>query len=253
MKVEYVFGIFDFGVFVKNKKSYYYIYLFKLLKDYLEDDMNKIKLVLFDMDGTLLKERGIFEIAKKKKFVKKLEVLINDKNLDFHERSIEIAKLSRGLDKNDLLKIFRKITLNDNVEYVIKEIKKKGIYTAIVTDSYLFLAEDLKNRLDIDYVFANNLIIDNNIITGEIKIHNKELKRDFYSGEIYSICKSCVLEDLCKKLNINTNDTIAIGDGKVDIGMLKKAGIGIAFNAAVEVQKNADIVTSDMKKILEYI
>ncbi|KYK34223.1 MAG: hypothetical protein AYK22_05645 [Thermoplasmatales archaeon SG8-52-3] len=215
--------------------------------------MSNFKLVMFDMDGTLIKDRGIFVIAEKKGFKDELLKKIRNYNLEFYERSIDIARLSKGLNKTDLLEIFRSIILSENVEKVIKELKKHNIKTAVATDSYKFLADDLKDRLGLDYSFANNLIIKNDIITGELEIHNKNLTQDFFSGKIYSICKSCALEQLCKDLGINLKETIAVGDGKVDIGMIKKAGLGIAYNAPEEVQRNADIVTNDLRVILKYI
>ncbi len=215
--------------------------------------MSKFKLVIFDMDGTLIKDRGIFVIAEKKGFKEELIKKIKDDSIEFYKRSIDIAKLSIGLNKREILEIFRSIKLSENVEKVITELKEHNIKTAIATDSYKFLADDLKDRLKIDYTFANNLIINEDIITGELEIHNKDLTQDFFSGEIYSICKSCALEQLCNELRINLNEAIAVGDGKVDIGMIKKAGLGIAYNAPEEVQKNADIITNDLRKILDYI
>ena len=215
--------------------------------------MSKFKLVMFDMDGTLIQERGIFVIAEKKGFLDELIKNINSNTFDFYKKSIDIAKLSKGLNVNEILEIFRSIKISENAENVIKELKKQNIKTAIATDSYKFLADDLKERLGIEYSFANNLIIDNNIITGELEIQNKDLTQDFFSGKIYSICKSCALENLCNELNINISEAIAVGDGKVDIGMIKKAGLGIAYNAPEIVQKNADVVTNDLKIILDYI
>jgi len=215
--------------------------------------MSKFKLLLFDMDGTLLKERSIFVFAEKKGFMDALIKLIYNSDKEFYEKSIEIAKSLKGMNSKELLKIFREIPLNNHVENVIQEIKKKGIITAIVTDSYQFLADDLKDRLGINYAFANNLILDEDIVTGELIIHNKDLKKEFIGNKIYSICKSCVLEQLCKKFNINPDEVIAVGDGKVDICMLKKAGLGIAYKAPREVQKHADISTEDMREILKNI
>ncbi len=211
------------------------------------------KLIVFDMDGTLIKDKGIFVIAEKMDFKDELLRLFNYKGNDFYNKSIEIAKLIKGMRKDKLLDIFRKIPLSDNLEKILKKIKEKKIITAIATDSYTFLAEDLKNRLGLDFVFANNLIIKEGIITGELEIHNKELYKEAYSGKIYSICKSYVLEKLCNDLDISIDESIAIGDGKVDIGMIKKAGLGIAYKASLEVQKNSDVISNDIRVILNYI
>jgi len=145
------------------------------------------------------------------------------------------------------------IPFNKNVELVISELKKRGIITAIATDSYQFLVDDVKDRLGIDYAFGNNLIIDNDIIIGELEIHNKDLTKDFSGENIYSICKSCVLDQLCKDLDISIEEAIAVGDGIVDVSMLETAGLGVAYNAHEKIQKHANVVTNDMRVLLEYI
>lgn len=205
------------------------------------------------MDGTLLKDRGIFVIAEKKGFLEDLIRDIKDNSMEYYQRSIKIAMLSKGKSKQEFLNIFRTVPFNENVEFVIKELKKRGIVTAIATDSYQFLADDVKNRLGIDYAFANKLEFDGDIITGELEIHNKSLEKDFNSENIYSICKSCVLDQLCKDLGISIEEAVAVGDGIVDIGMIKKAGLGVAINASDKVQKHADIVIEDMGMLLDYI
>jgi phosphoserine phosphatase SerB len=211
-----------------------------------------IKLVLFDMDGTLLDGRTIQKFAEEKGFQNELQCLLKSEK-KFYEITIDIAKLLKEMKKTELLKIFRKIPLQDNVEKVIQTLKSKNIKTAIITDSYQFVADDLKKRLKIDYAFANNLVSENGRFTGEIILNNKELIEEPINKEIYSICKSCVLEDICDKLYISQNEVIAVGDGFVDIGMLKKSGIGIAFNAPEKVQKHADVTTNNLIDILEYI
>lgn len=215
--------------------------------------MTMYKLAMFDMDGTLLNARTIFVFAEKKGFQDELMRLIKAQDLEFYEKSIEIAKSLKGMKKEELLEIFRSIPLHEHVESVIIELNKMGVKTAIATDSYQFVADDLKERLGMDYAFANNLIMDDGIVTGELVIHNRDLKEDFDSDKIYSICKSCVLEDLCRDLDISTAEVVAVGDGKVDIGMLKNAGLGVAFNASDEVQKHADIVVNNLREVLEHI
>ena len=121
--------------------------------------MSKFKLVIFDMDGTLIAGRTVFVFAEEKGFEDELLQIING-NKELHKKSIEIAKLLKGMNARELLEIFRNIPLQEHVENVIGEIKKGGIKTAIVTDSYQFVADDLRERLDIYYAFANNLIIE---------------------------------------------------------------------------------------------
>ncbi len=214
--------------------------------------MSKFKLAIFDMDGTLLTDKGIFVIAEKKGFKQELIDILRNDNMEFYERSLEVAKLLKGQNKKEFLEIFRTVPFQDNIKDIIKELSKKNIKTAIATDSYQFLADDLKQRLNIDYAFANNLLTNNDVITGELEIQNKNLIKDL-NGRIYSICKSDVLEKLCIDLSITADEAIAVGYGRVDIGMIKKAGLGIAFNALDEVKDNADVVTDDLGIILRYI
>lgn len=214
--------------------------------------MIKYKLVMFDMDGTLIRDKGIFLFAKRKGFINKLKKEFKNKK-EFYQKSIEIAKFCKGFSKNEFLKIFRSIGFNPYVKEVIGEIKKKKIKSAVVTDSYSFLAEDIQNRLGIDYAFGNNLLMSEDIITGELEIKNRDCKKEYYTGKIYSMCKTCIMDKLCDELEINVNNVIAVGDGIVDIGMLKKAGLGIAINARPDIQKHADISTDDLRVILDYI
>lgn len=212
----------------------------------------KYKLVVFDMDGTLIKGRSIFKFAEEKDFKEELMDVLKD-DIQPYIKSLKIAKFLEGIKIDDLLEIFRKIPLHNNVEVLLKELKKNKVKTAIVTDSYQFIADDLRSRLGIDFAFANNLLSKDGIITGDIIINNEKLINENINNKVFSICKSCILEDLCIKLDIMESEVIAIGDGIVDICMLERAGLGIAYNAPEKVQKHANVITNDIAKILDYI
>jgi phosphoserine phosphatase len=209
------------------------------------------KLVLFDMDGTLLNGRTIYAIAEKKGFTNQLSTILHS-SLEPYEKSIEIAKLLKGLRYQELLDIFRKIPLQEHVDSIVPLLRKNKIKTALVTDGYQRFANDLKKRLGLDYAFANRLIINNPLVTGDLFFSNQVLQRSS-DGKIYSICKRSVLEFLCMTLDITPNEVIAIGDGSVDIDMIESAGLGIAYKAPIEVQYHADIATDDLRVILKYI
>jgi phosphoserine phosphatase len=168
------------------------------------------------------------------------------------QKSIKIAKFLKGQNSTELLNIFHKIPLQKDIKKIVKKLKERSIITAIVTDSYQFIADDLKERLHFDYAFANTLIIKNRIVTGNIILNNKK-KEICHQNKIYSICKGMILTRLCDKLNIKNTEVIAVGDGVVDIGMIKKAGLGIAYKAPEHVQRYADVISDDLNIIFEYI
>ena len=211
-----------------------------------------VKLVIFDMDGTLLKQITILVFAEKLGITNELYKLMNTP-MKSYQRSYKIAEYLKGQSKEQLLTWFRSIPLHDHVEEVLKELKEKHIATALVTNSYTFLAEDLQKRLGIDYLYANNLIIDNSIVTGEYQPHNSLLEERFTGCKIHPICKQSVVDELCKRLEIRCEQVIAVGDGNIDICMIQHAGIGIAFQAPPEVCKHADVCIHDMKEILNHL
>ncbi|MBE3122138.1 MAG: HAD-IB family phosphatase [Thermoplasmata archaeon] len=209
------------------------------------------KLVLFDMDGTLLNGRTICVFAEKKGFTDQLSaILLNTK--EPYEKSIEIAKLLQGIRYQELLDIFRKIPLQEHVETIIPLLREKQLKTGLVTDGYQRFANDLKKRLGLDYVFANRLAINNQLVTGDLFFQNKVLQRS-NNGKIYSINKRSVLDFLCMVLDITPNEVIAVGDGQVDIDMIEAAGLGFAYRAPPDVQSHADIATDDLRLIIKYI
>ena len=209
-----------------------------------------IRLVLFDMDGTLLNGRTIFHLAKKFGFFLELKNLMKT-NYEPYKKSIYIAKLLQGISKQDILDCIENIPLHPHVETVLKTLQEQGIKTAIATDSYDIVAAYLKSLLHCDHAFANRLIFRDNIATGSIEIHNTKLVKDRYTQQIYSIAKGMILHDLTKKYNLSLTETMAVGDGVVDISMIRTAGIGVAFNASDQVNQSADIIINEFDAILD--
>lgn len=210
------------------------------------------KLIAFDMDDTLLSGRTIYVIADKKGFRKDVDRIIS-MEIPNYRKTIEIAKLLRGMSLDEFLYIFRSIPLNNNVHEVFDDIKKRGIKTAIISNSYDIAADDLAKRLGVDFVIANRLIVEGGIITGELIIHNKNPIDLIGDCRSYSVCKSEALEELCKKINIDLSETIAIGDGTIDRFMLKAAGLGIAYRPKIDLSGYADVVINDMIEILKFL
>jgi phosphoserine phosphatase len=170
-----------------------------------------------------------------------------------YEITQDLAKLLRCLTPAQILTTVRKIPLHSHAHEVVKQLKERRVKTAVVTDSYLLVAKDLQKRLGIDYAYANKLIIEDGHITGEITLQNPFPEKKYPGCRQHSICKGNILQSLANKLGITSSEIMAIGDGEVDICMLQKAGIGIAFRAPEKVRKEADMSIDDLKVLLDYI
>ena len=210
------------------------------------------KLIAFDMDDTLLSGRTIYVIADRKGFRDEVDKIIS-MEIPNYKKTMEIAKLLEGMSVEEFLEIFRSIPLNDNVPEVFDEIRKRKIKTAIISNSYDIAAKDLAERLKIDFVIANELIVKDGIITGEVISHNKNPVDKIGDCRSYSVCKSEALEEICRKLNIDPSETIAIGDGSIDRFMLSTAGLGIAYRPKANLEDYADVVINDMIELLRFL
>lgn len=204
------------------------------------------------MDGTLLNGRTIMAIGEKRDCLGQVKAIMSS-NKKPYEITQDLAKLLRCLTPAQLLSIARTIPLQNHAAEVLKHLQEDGVKTALVTDSYLLVAEDLQKRLGMDYVYANKLIIEDGHITGRILLQNSYLTKKHTGCRQHSICKGDILQSLSQKLGIPLMEIMAIGDGEVDICMLQKAGLGIAFRASEQVRREADMSISDLKTLLDYI
>lgn len=211
------------------------------------------KLVVFDMDGTLLADRLIFVLADSFGFRKKLEMIIEGSSPEY-EKTRRIAWLLKGISRQQFHHILSLTPLSVGAEAVVKELKHRGYILAIVSDSYTLATEWLKKRLGFDYTIANELNLENGKLSGEIK-----MPLGWGKGEEqclkHSVCKLTALVHLSQKTGIPLGRCVAIGDNLSDVCMLEKAGLGIAFNPKhAKLETAADIViTEDLSRILPII
>ena len=212
----------------------------------------RYKLILFDMDDTLIAGRTIYEVADRKGFRKEVDEIIS-MNITNYEKTILIARLLKGMRVEEFLKIFRAIPLNPYVDEVVEKLKRKGLKMGIISNSYDIAVDDLKKRLGMDFGISNKLVVKEGIITGEVIPHNKNPSQDIDDCRSFSVCKRDALLQVCKDLGIRPDETIAVGDGNVDRFMLEVAGLGIAYGKNSYLSNFADISINDMREILKYI
>jgi len=189
------------------------------------------RLVCFDMDSTLIQTEVIDELAIKAgvgdQVIAITEAAMRGE-IDFNESFIQRVKLLKGLDESVMKQIADSLPITEGAERLFKTLKKYGYKTAILSGGFTYFGQYLKRKLDIDYVFANELEIENGCLTGKHK------------GEIVNGEKKAeLLKLLAFKEDIHLEQVIAVGDGSNDLPMLKLAGLGIAFHAKPKVQESA--------------
>ncbi len=199
-----------------------------------EDNMYRRtrRLVCFDMDSTLIEAEVIDELAKAAgtgdQVVAITEAAMRGE-LNFKESFTSRMALLKGLNESVLEDIAHKLPVTEGAERLISTLKKLGYKTAILSGGFNYFGEYLKNKLGIDYVFANELEIENGKVTGRV------------TGSIVDGAKKAeLLRALAKQENIELEQVVAVGDGANDLPMLSIAGLGIAFRAKPLVKAEAE-------------
>jgi HAD superfamily phosphoserine phosphatase-like hydrolase len=187
----------------------------------------KTTLAVFDMDGTLIDGRLIEALSKKFGLYGQVKSIQSDESISGYVKTQKIASVLRGIGEGEIAAALESIPLAKNSQEVISLLKKRGFKIGIITDSYSIAAQALVNKLDLDFFYANDLKIANGLVTGEINMPLGWDKIDCFCKN--SVCKRYHMEMHAGKHGADIKNTIAVGDTKGDLCMLKQAGIGIAY------------------------
>jgi glucosyl-3-phosphoglycerate synthase len=199
------------------------------------------KMVVFDMDDTILKGRFVDTYASRFHLTEQLQE-IRKKITDGTVRTKAIARLFKGKNIRDLLLTVDSIELIADVKKVISSLHKRGYIVGIITDSYDFVASHIKDKIGADYFLANELEFSNNVATGEVKIPSFFFRHE-ESSCLHTICKSNALDHILHKYGIDYGNCMAIGDSENDICMVRKSGFGIAFRSKdAYLKQSADLL-----------
>jgi len=202
------------------------------------------RLVCFDMDSTLIQTEVIVELAKRHGVGDKVHEITEAAmrgEIDFNESFIQRVALLKGLNEEVMQDIAINLPITEGADILFKTLKKYGFKTAILSGGFTYFARYLQHKFDIDYVFANNLEINEGKLTGkhEGDIVNAQMKAEW-------------LKKIAFKEDIHLQQVVAVGDGANDLPMINLAGLGIAFHAKPKVQENAQhsITTIGLDAIL---
>jgi HAD superfamily phosphoserine phosphatase-like hydrolase len=201
-------------------------------------------LAVLDMDGTLLERRTVDVLCDELGLTHRLaEIDENSKVMNAYEVSAEISKLFSGMKASTLEAIFDTMLCVEGAQRFIDFLKSRNFVTAIVTDSYTFLASRLAGKLSIDAVRGNELEQINGVITGRIAMPLGWKVEKQNDCQKKAVCKLHAMKDLIKKYSISGTRTLAVGDSHTDLCVIRNARIGVAFRPKDDsIVEAADIV-----------
>ena len=189
------------------------------------------RLICFDMDSTLIKTEVIDELAIRAGVGDQVKAITESAmrgEIDFCESFKQRCALLKGLDVSVMQEIAENLPITEGVDRLMRVLKKVGFKIAILSGGFTYFGNYLKQKYNIDYVYANELEIEDGKLTGR------------YVGDIVDgRRKAELLQLLAQVENVDIAQTIAVGDGANDLPMLSVAGLGIAFHAKPKVKANA--------------
>ena len=209
--------------------------------NFITEDERRVHLLASDMDGTILEEECIDEIADlvgKGSEVKSITALAMQEDLNFEEALQRRLAFLRGTELEVLEHcLSKKINIRPGAAVLFKTFKKHFGKTAILSGGFTHFSDHIQKELEADYSFANVLEYKENRLTGKVlgTIVNAEKKTE-------------LMRQLISQQGKNSSNVVAVGDGNNDIRMISESGVGVSFKgshqlnlSAKHVLKNSDI------------
>ncbi len=214
------------------------------LRDYDVFEKRK-QVVIFDCDSTIIQGEIIDELAQVAGVgdtVKEMTTKAMNGEMDYTEAVKKRVKLLKGLTVEQLEILTKGIHLTPGAEELISTLHRMGYKVGVISGGFTFFTDYLKQHLNLDYVFANELAVEDGVVTGEIK------------GDIVDAQqKGKILQKIAAAERISVDQIVAVGDGANDRFMLENAGLAIAFSPKEILKEYSDgMITTDNLSGLRY-
>lgn len=192
------------------------------------------KMLLADMDSTMIQQECIDELADEAGVgdrVKDITARAMNGELDFEGALRERVGLLTGLDEAVIGQVLeQRITYMPGGKTLLATMKANGAYAALVSGGFTAFTSSVAQALGFDENRANTLLVEGGKLTGQVRdpILGKQAKVD-------------ALEGITARLGLAEADVLAVGDGANDLGMLHRAGMGVALHAKPAVAAECDV------------
>ena len=203
------------------------------------------RLICFDMDSTLIETEVIDELAIRAGVgdqVKAITEAAMRGEIDFCESFRQRCALLKGLDVSVMQEIAENLPITEGVDRLMRILKKVGFKIAILSGGFTYFGNFLKQKYNIDYVYANELEIENGKLTGN------------HVGDIVDGKRKAELLRLIAQVeNVDIRQTVAVGDGANDLPMISIAGIAFHAKPKVKATAKQSISTIGLDGILYFL
>lgn len=200
--------------------------------------------IAFDMDGTLLTGRLVFALADACNVRDLVKGIMYNRSMHGYEKSLAIARLWRGLHRDDLVRALKGIPLSPNARETVHTLKEYGYTVGIISDSYDIVVGHLASMLGMDFSVANRVVYDaSGTLTGEIEVPLGWERVNCTC--MNSVCKRFHLRSIAERYGVEY--TVSVGDSDNDICMLEEACVSIAYRPkSARVIEKAMYVIDDL-------
>lgn len=191
------------------------------------------RLICLDVDSTFIQMEVIDELARLSGCAERVAQITEramQGELDFKEALRERVRCLEGFQLSRARELLAQVPMTAGAEKLVGVLKSLGFKIGLVSGGFDFFVDELKQRFNLDFAFANQLELADGHLTGRVMGTIVDAER-----------KAQLLIDMAQAFGCRMEQTVAVGDGANDILMLQAAGLGIAFHAKPKLQAVADL------------
>jgi len=193
----------------------------------------KYRLILFDVDSTLIKQEVIDLLADKSghgRGVQQITARAMKGEIDFAQALSTRVSLLEGLPESVFDEVIDQISFAEGFDELFSYLRKNGFLVGAVSGGFHNVLDKLFAQLQLDFLKANVLEVVDGRLTGKIT-----------SAPIDRMAKARALREFAALHNIELENTVAVGDGANDIDMIEIAGLGVSYMGKEILRQKADL------------
>ena len=198
----------------------------------------KKKLLVCDMDSTIIKEESLDEIGQQAGIGNEIKIITKKAmrgELDFKDALISRIKLLNNYPVENIFKLNAKIRVNEGAKELVRKMKSKSCITVLISGGFSPSVSYVAKKLGFDYYHCNNFLY--KINKGRIVLNGCVLNPILDKNSKLDITKNYL-----KKFNLTLNDVISVGDGANDVNLIQHSGIGVSYQGKKILNRQADVI-----------